>query len=239
MDQVDRLTVAVAQPESSLGNIASNVASHEASIRRAHSRLIVFPEMSLTGYSMNVRPIDVEDDRLTPLMEACRTADSVALVGAPVAVDSGGIGIGVLAVTSQSIRVAYVKASLGGDEPNHFTRGTAPGMVEIDGWRVGIGVCKDTRIAEHLDQTASLGLDLYVAGLVHAPREFNELHDRAHRIARTYGIPVAFAACAGPAGGAFPQTSGGSGVWDRSGSPIQQLGATPNGLTSVMLRSDA
>jgi hypothetical protein len=34
--------------------------------------------------------------------------------------------------------------------------------LEIDGWRVGQGICKDTTIDEHVADTAALGVDVYL-----------------------------------------------------------------------------
>jgi predicted amidohydrolase len=90
--------------------------------------------------------------------------------------------------------------------------------------------------AEHyLDRTAALGIDLYVAGLVHAPDELAELDARARRIAAAYDLPVAFAGFAGQTGGGYAQTCGGSGVWDSPGTVVAQLGPEPGTVASAEL----
>jgi predicted amidohydrolase len=125
--------------------------------------------------------------------------------------------------------------SLGQEEARHFEAGHAPACIEVSGRRVGIGVCKDTRIENHLDRTAALGIDLYVAGLVHAPDELAELDARARTIAAAYDLPVAFAGFAGPTGGGYAQTCGGSGVWDSTGTVVAQLGPEPGTVASAEL----
>ncbi|MET4612685.1 putative amidohydrolase [Rhodococcus sp. PvR044] len=144
-------------------------------------------------------------------------------------------GIRVLAVSGDGVALAYLKMSLGQEEARHFDAGHAPACIEVRGRRVGIGVCKDTRIEHHLDRTAALGIDLYVAGLVHAPDELAELDTRAQRIATAYDLPVAFAGFAGPTGGGYAQTCGGSGVWDSTGTVVVQLGPEPGTVASVEL----
>ncbi|GJO98261.1 hypothetical protein NJB18001_10260 [Mycobacterium marinum] len=53
MHQVEtELVVAVAQPRTVMGAVAANVDAHAALIRRANARLVVFPELSLTGYQL-------------------------------------------------------------------------------------------------------------------------------------------------------------------------------------------
>ncbi|MGY4103234.1 carbon-nitrogen hydrolase family protein [Nocardia sp. R16R-3T] len=229
------IRVAVAQPTTVLGAVADNVAAHAAAVRCAASDLVVFPEMSLTGYDMHAPAIAVDDARLVGLIEACREENTVALAGTPIQIGSRGRGIGVLAVSGEGVEVAYVKMSLGEAEARYFEAGRTPAVMEVKGWRVGIGVCKDTRVGDHLERTAAQDIDLYVAGLVHAPDELGDLDARARRIAATYKVPVAFAGFAGPTGGGFAWTCGGSGIWDSTGTTVQQLGPEPGTVVSVGL----
>lgn len=229
------IQVAVAQPTTVLGAVTNNIAAHKAAVRCAASDLVVFPEMSLTGYDMAAPAIAVDDARLVPLIDACREARTVALAGTPVRIGARGRGIGVLAISGERVEVAYVKMSLGETEAKYFEAGRAPAVIEVKGWRVGIGVCKDTRVADHLERTTAQDIDLYVAGLVHAPGELSELDARARRIAEMYKVPVAFAGFAGPTGGGFAETCGGSGIWDSTGNSMQQLGPEPGAVVSVEL----
>ena len=50
------------------------IALHElaAAIRSATSRVVVFPELSLTGYEFDAQAVDPGDPRLVPIIEACR-----------------------------------------------------------------------------------------------------------------------------------------------------------------------
>ena len=225
------MTVAAAQPAIVAGDLAANVAAHADIVRASGARLIVFPEMSLTGYVLDAPTVAADDPVLAPLIAACAESDAVALVGAPLDW-SGAERIGVLAVTGAGARPVYAKMCLGDTEPDRFIAGPRPGVITVDGWRVGIGVCKDTRILEHLRETRDEGIDLYVAGLVHRPDELGELATRARRIALKIGVPVVFAAYAGPTG-AFPATSGGSGIWDADGALITQAGAEAGAVVSA------
>nr|WP_211243163.1 hypothetical protein [Rhodococcus oryzae] len=128
-------------------------------MNRAAGDLVVFPEMSLSGYAMDAPTVALDDPRLRPLIAACRHTGAVALAGAPVHTGTGGRGIGVLA----------------------------------------------------------------------------ELDARARRIAAVYDLPVAFAVFAGPTGGGYVQTCGGSGVWDVTGTVVAQLGPEPGTVASAEL----
>lgn len=228
------LHVAVAQPGTLLGDVSGSVALHADLIRAAGARLVVLPELSLTGYDLDAPVVDPSSDVFEPLVDACAAAGAVALVGAPVVVD-GDPGIATLAVAASGVAVVYRKMSLGGDEMARFTPGTEPGLVELDGWRIGLGICKDTRIDVHLELTLGQGIDLYVAGLVHHDHEHAELEERALRIARRGGLPVALASAAGHAGPTYPSAAGGSGVWGRDGAVLARASGAPGELAIATL----
>jgi hypothetical protein len=45
--------------------------------------------------------------------------------------------------------LAYRKMWLGGAESDRFTPGTEPAALEVDGWWLGLAICKDTGIPQH------------------------------------------------------------------------------------------
>jgi hypothetical protein len=84
------------------------------------------------------------------IVEACAEANSVAFVGAPVAGIDGRSHIGTLQIGPDGIHVAYRKCYLGGEEPVRFAPGDGPVAFELDGWRIGLGICKDTGVEQHI-----------------------------------------------------------------------------------------
>src|ERR1700687_5975630 len=92
------LRVAVAQPACVPYDVAANAFRHAATVRSAGARVVVFPELSLTGYELDAPAITVEDPRLAPIVEACAATGSLALVGAPLQGDAGQAHIAMLAV---------------------------------------------------------------------------------------------------------------------------------------------
>ncbi|WP_116709852.1 carbon-nitrogen hydrolase family protein [Actinomycetospora cinnamomea] len=228
------LTVAAAQPACQARDPASNVATHAAAVRAARARVVVFPELSLTGYELDADAVDCDDPVLTPLVAACGDAGTLALAGAPVEEPEGRF-IAVLAVDGAGARVAYHKTWLGGREPEHFVAGSGPAVLEIDGWRVGLGICKDTGAARHTAGTAALDVDVYVAGLVHHADELPEQEARATVIARACDAFVVFAGFAGPTGEGFDRTAGASAIWAPSGLSISRAGPAPGAIVRAVL----
>ncbi|MGW7101870.1 carbon-nitrogen hydrolase family protein [Streptomyces sp. NPDC054838] len=223
------LSIAVAQPRCAAHDVAANAVAHAEAVRAADARVVVFPEMSLTGYELAATPVSPDDDRLAPIVAACAETGTLALVGAPVP----GPRIGVLAVDGAGARVAYAKVHLHGSESARFVPGE-PAVIEVDGWRLGLAVCRDTGIPEHAAKTAALGIDGYLAGVVHADHEAGLHGERARRVAADHGVWVATAAFAGPTGGGFDHTSGRSGIWSADGELVAEAGAAPDGIARAV-----
>jgi len=133
--------------------------------------VVVFPELSLTGYELDARAVAINDAALAPIVNACAATGSLALAGAPVQYEDGRDDIAVLAIGGGGASVAYRKTWLGCAEPARFRPGDGSAVLEVDGWRLGLGVRKDTGAAQHVAGTAALGVDAYLGGLVHLPQE--------------------------------------------------------------------
>jgi predicted amidohydrolase len=230
----DRLTLAVAQPLCRAAQVEANVEVQAALIRSAAARVVVFPELSLTGYELDAPAITVDDPRLAPLVEACAETGAVALVGAPLRDPAGPEYIAVLAVDRAEVTVAYRKTHLDSTE-SRFTAGE-PAVLTVDGWRLGLAVCKDTGIVRHAADTAALGMDVYLAGtLMH--REETEIQiARARRIATDHGVHVGFASYAGATGGGFTDPAGRSAIWGPNAEVLAEAGSTPGELARATLR---
>ena len=157
-------------------------------------------------------------------MDACATMGSLALVGAPVADEQGRLFIAMLWIDADGGQIAYCKTWLGGREPARFTPGGGPATLDVDGWRLGLAICKDTGAAQHTAGTAALGVDAYLVGLVHRPQELPEQEARAVVIARTCRAYVVFASFAGTTGDGFAETAGCSAIWSPEGLAIARAG---------------
>ena len=225
------LAIAVAQPLSVSHDIEANVEMHAAAVRSADARVVVFPELSLTGYELESTAIAAGDQRLAPIAQACAEAGSLALVGAPVCGEAGNKHISLLAIDGGGSAAAYHKMWLGGQEPEHFTPGNKPAVVEVDGWRLGLAICKDTGVAQHAADTAALGIDAYVAGVLEHADDAAVLEDRARRVATDHRVWVVVSSFAGSTGGGFAQAAGGSGIWAPDGIAVTRLGRGVGSIT--------
>ena len=222
-DRATSLCIAVAQPACVALDPTANAVTHAEVVHRSGARVVVFPEMSMTGYELHAPAVDRDSALWDPLVQACAATGSVALVGAPIA-EAGHEYIATLAVSGQGVEVAYRKAWPGAEEAVRFSPGPGPAVLRVDGWRIGLGICRDTGVAEHATATAALGMDVFAAGLADVPADLPVQRRRAERIARTADVPVAFASFAGATGRGYEQTAGGSAVYARDGHVLDGCG---------------
>ncbi|MFD5633558.1 carbon-nitrogen hydrolase family protein [Streptomyces sp. NPDC127077] len=230
------LTVAVAQPRCAGPDVAANAVLHAEAVRGTGARVIVFPELSLTGYDLAAPAVAADDPRLAPLIDACAGTGSTALAGAPWQDVDGREYIAMLAVTGEGAEAVYAKMHLHGAEGIRFTPGEKPVVFEVDGWRLGLAVCRDAAMPEHAAQTAALGIDAYVAGTLYGEGPEQSARRDAHmrERAQAHGVWVVLSTVAGQSG-EYQETSGGSGVWSPDGSPVAQAGSAPGEVLTVIL----
>lgn len=229
------VTLAVAQPPCVSYEVAANAATHAATVRSAGARVVVFPELSLTGYELDAPAVAVEDPRLEPIVEACAEAGSLALVGAPVNGDEGSSQIAMLAIEGTGATVAYRKLWLGTAEADRFAPGSTPAALEVDGWRLGLAICKDTGIPQHASDTAALGIDAYVAGVLESAADAAVIEERARRVASDHQVWVAVAIFAGSTGGGYDEAAGRSAIWTSDGVAVARTGTEPGAIARATL----
>lgn len=229
----ETLNVAVAQPVIRVNDLKANVASHVDAIRVAESRLVIFPELSLTGYDLDAPVVDMNDPLLKDLVDVCAQEGSVALIGAPVG-EGGHQSIATLRVDGTGVTVVYRKSWLHGDEFTRFTPGSGPSTIDVDGWVVGLAICRDTGQSRHTAQMAAHGVELYAAGVVDVAADVVECQARAFVISRALAAPVAIASFAGPTGGGFDETAGHSAIFAADGTML----AEADGRAGSMVRAE-
>jgi predicted amidohydrolase len=229
------LVIAVAQPPTAPYDVVANAAEHAGAIRAARARVVVFPELSLTGYELDAPSIGADDPRLASIVEASAETGTIALAGAPVRGDAGREHIAMLAVDGTGARVAYRKMYIH-DSEERFSPGDGPAVLDVDGWRLGLAICRDTRFSEHDAATAMLGMDVYVAAVLDHAEQAHVPAERARRVAADRRVWVATASFAGSTGGGFDRAAGGSAIWAPDGGTLAQAGAEPGEFVRATLR---
>jgi predicted amidohydrolase len=240
MQRERKLKVGVAQVDSVLGDLDKNVDTHKRFIREARQagvELLLFPELSLTGYCVGDRTVELALDRDHPLIhELAEEAGDIWAV-------FGFIEEGVAAQFHNSAiavhqgRVAFIHRKLNLatygelEEGKHFAEGRYFETFEVHKpWRAGVLICADSWNPALVDLANMHGMTLFlnpvasaqgaVGGQFSNPAGWRTAVDF---YAMIYGVPTGFANFAGSERGA--KFWGGSRIVDSYGSTLIEAGA--------------
>lgn len=243
------LRVATAQACPEPGDIAANTATAAAMVREAadHSgaRVVVFPEKFLTGYEPDIIRADPKrcavqaegDERLDPLLAACRDTGTVAIVGTAVH-DSGELTVSALVLDSNGTWTArYDKQMLFRTERDIYRPGDHGLSLDVDGWRLGLGVCYDSGFPEHARAAALDGCHAYVVGALFSVGN-GYYESRMWFPARAFDntMYTVLSNHIGSTGGWA--TCGSSAVWDPTGRLVTEAGSDGRELLVADLDPD-
>ena len=223
---MERMVIAAAQACSIKGDIKANVKAHVAMARQAAergARLVVFPELSLTGYepelaaALATRP---DDPRLAPLDRCSKRHGITIIAGAPIVCSRGKPFIGAWIFTPGRTFL-YRKRHLHPGEERFFSEGKGESRIlSVDGTRVGTAICADTNHASHARIAAQRGARLYTAGVLISESGYAADVRNLRRIAKTHRMAVLMANHGSPSGGY--QSAGRSAIWNEQGGCIAE-----------------
>lgn len=163
--------IAAAQIASVRGDIHGNIAVHAAAIEAAAKQgvsVLVFPELSLTGYEPELAAdlaITASDSRLIPLLNLARHHQMEVIVGAPLLNGTMRPNLGAIVFTSNGVARTYAKIHLGSSERTYFAPGSAPLTIAVHGKTIGIAICADASQPSHAQAYADAGSTIYAASV--------------------------------------------------------------------------
>lgn len=235
-------TVAAAQSLSIAGDLAANLARHLRFMAVAAEQgveLLVFPELSLTGYEGQIAAdlaIDPQDAVLQPLRDCARELGLTAVVGMPIR-DRGSskVLIGALTLGGDGSLEVYSKQHLHSGEELFYAPGAGGSSLSIGGDTIALAVCADFSHASHAAAAANLGADLYAAGVLIGKKGYGVDSALLQGYAQNHSMAVLMANHAGLTGGW--QSAGRSAFWSESGTLV--VAARGPGEVLVIARRDA
>jgi predicted amidohydrolase len=164
------LTVAVAQTAARLGNLRENLGDTlrlTASARDRGAGLVLFPELALTGYSLQdavaataLRPHD-DDPWLGELVGSI--GETAVVVGFVEEGLNGAFYNSALVAYAGRIVAVHRKRDLPTyglfDEARFFKPGTGPTLFELAGWRFGLLICEEAWYPARVQELVEAGAE--------------------------------------------------------------------------------
>jgi predicted amidohydrolase len=228
------LVIAAAQSTSVPGNVSRNVEIHVrfgALAAECGVRLLIFPELSLTGYepalarSCALRP---DDPRLDSLRRLSEEANLTVVAGAPVRNGEDQLHIAALVFRPDGFGLVYTKEYLHPGEEEVFAPGTGGDLFRVEDANVGLAICADTNHPGHPANAAARGANVYAAGVLLPEKGYAADAALLSSYAREHRMAVLIANHGRPTGGWVP--AGKSAIWSEDGGLVAASGGTEEAL---------
>jgi predicted amidohydrolase len=236
------LTIAAAQSISVAGDLAANIVWHQRFMQVAAEQgvqLLVFPELSLTGYERGLAAdlaVVPDAKELQPLRDFAREVGVTSVVGMPIRLsDDSPVLIGALVLGADGSLGVYSKQHLHPGEEVAFAPGNGGSMLNMGGDTVALAVCADFSHPSHAAAAAQQGADLYAAGVLITESGYAPDSALLKGYAGTHSMTVLMANHGGATGGW--ESAGRSAIWAPDGSLI--VAASSTGSVMVVARRDA
>ena len=221
------LLIAAAQTTVVAHDVAHNVQTHLAFVRAAAQegvQLLVFPELSLTGYELPqlaAHVVDAGHVLLAPLRQAARDHGMTLVVGAP-APPAGGEGLPAICawvLNADGSVTLYRKRHLHGSEVQFASAGADDALVlPLADMPTGLSICADATHPEHANAAATAGAALYASGALISEQGYGPESAQLQGYARDHSMAVLLANHGGPSGGYV--SAGRSAFWAPGGALV-------------------
>ncbi len=152
------------------GMIQKNLERIKEAIVRASQeevRLLVFPECALTGYPPRNIPSSADVDFSTldaahKELQMLANDYGIYLIVGTMGKESWGISNTAMIFRPAQQPILYSKRALWGWDQDNFIPGEDPGVVEIDGLKIGVRICFEVRFPEYFRELYLQKTDLNV-----------------------------------------------------------------------------
>lgn len=229
--------IAAAQSASVPQDVDANLNRHlrHARLAAEHSvSLLLFPELSLTGYELSclgALTVNPDSALLDPLRILSQEARMVIVVGAPLASQAGRPSIGAICLLPDGTTSTYSKRFLHAGERAFATAGSAQShTLKVNGEWVSIAICADAAHREHPQWAVEAGASVYAAGVLWSQAGYDADAALMKEHCAVYGFAGLAANHAAPAGGYLAE--GRSAFWAPGG---ELLLTAPSGEQALLI----
>ena len=234
------MKIGVAQTRPVKGDIPRNIANHQMLIDLAVSDgvdLIIFPELSLTGYEPELAAelATTPDDSRFDVFQAQSDAHRITIgVGVPIRSEKG-IWISLLIFQPHQPRHLYSKKYLHADEEPFFVSGQSTLRFLGEKANVALAICYELSVSEHSENAFQNGAAIYIASVAKSATGMEKASETLAKIARNYAMTVLVSNSVGHCDNF--ESAGRSAIWNTKGELIRQLNDVDEGILILDLET--
>ncbi|PHN25119.1 carbon-nitrogen hydrolase family protein [Pseudomonas sp. ICMP 561] len=230
--------LAAAQCAIQAGDINSNVNLHIEFMQCASEHgvnLLVFPELSLTGYEPTLADAlmqDVDSPVLLPLRQLARETSMTTVVGLPLRMPGHEKPlIAAFILHGEGSVGVYTKQYLHPGEEQYFSAGNGGDLINIAGLPIALSVCADFSHPEHPSAAARQGAQVYASSVLIGEAGYPRDSSLLQSYSRLHEMALLMANHGGPTGGWA--AAGRSAFWDEKGVCVASTSGVGNRLLVV------
>lgn len=230
------MKICVAQTRPVKGDIETNIENHKKIIEIAVNNkagIIIFPELSLTGYEPELAEalaIVPGDNRLDDFQQISDANQVTIGVGMPTKNDAG-ICISMIIFQPQQAREIYSKKYLHADEEPYFISGQNFTVLPGTKPSIALAICYELSIPEHSENAYKSGAAIYIASVAKTADGVIKASNNLSAIASKYSITVLMCNCVGHCDNF--ESAGTSSIWNDKGILIGQLDNSHEGIIMI------
>jgi predicted amidohydrolase len=236
------MILASAQTKPKREDIKENLLDHYRFIEIAADNgadLIVFPEMSITGYEQekaSMLSFSPDDARLDQLSRLAVDKGITIIAGAPIRIGAE-LFIGEFIIQPDHTTTIYTKQFLHPGEEAYFQSSFHYNpVIKLGKERISLAICADIDNPIHPENAGKANSSTYVASIFFSPDGIPSAHHSLSSYAREYSMNVLMANFCGESWG---QPAGGrSAFWDKDGELIVAMNDSDPGLLIVEKNND-
>lgn len=234
------LTIGVAQFTPARGDIDTNLNSHIQLIDEAANAdvdVLVFPELSLTGYELELAAELALSPAATPLLtlqEKATQHDMIILASAPLAIPESKPELALFILSPNAPISHYSKMNLHGAENTYFSQGHKHVLLQHKSFSLALAVCADIANPAHAQQAADIGADCYIASVLISKAGYATDASLLSNYAREHSFYVAMANFTGQFG--TWDCAGKSSIWDKNGNVLKQAHTSSTAIEVTTLQ---
>lgn len=231
------MIIAAAQTAPVRGNIPANLVQHYRLIKEASEhnvRLLVFPELSITGYERELAHnfiFTIDDDRLDHLRDLAREYSMIIIAGAPVETH-GQLYIGSFVIQADGSLSLYTKQFLHDGEDQFFSSCfDHDPVIKLEEETIRLAICADIENVKHPEKAAAGGSTLYLASIFYSPGGIGGALQLLSQYASRYQMAVLMSNFGGDSWGS--PSGGQSAFWNKEGELITKASASGEELLVI------
>ena len=236
------MILAAAQTKPKRGDIASNLLDHYRLIALAAQKganLIVFPELSITGYEREnaaALAFTKDDYRIDHLKELAVDHNITIIAGAPIQNESE-LYIGEFVIFPDNSVSIYTKQFLHEGEDAFFQPSFDYNpMIVIEDQKISFAICADIDHTLHAENAAQKETSIYIASIFFSPNGIPNAYSHLQSYAQQHKMNVLMSNFSGESWGS--PSGGKSAFWNNKGELVAQMNDSDSGLLIVEKQGD-